>query len=402
MIGDETPHPYARTSLMYIFMGHVRYQDTKLKEDDFWHKNRIQLVHGKVDQVDIKTRNVVISHGPSIHYDYLIIASGSVSRTLDIPGQNLGGVHHLYHLQDLESIENTLRRGVQRAVVAGGGLIGIELVEMLASRHIPVHFLIRESGFWANVLPGEERDIVHNHIRAHGIQLHLQTEIKKMLGEDQVKNLVLSNDVSLPADLVAIVIGVKPNIQFLKESGIQINQGILVDHSLQTNIPNVYAIGDCAEIKSPQTGRKSIEPVWYTAKIMGEVVAENISGQLQEYQPGLWYNSAKFFDIEYQCYGQTHPESHGNGFDSIFWQHEYLDKSLRIFYHPSGQVTGFSALGLRLRQHVCEQWIYRRSNIQEVVKNIKQAFFDPEFYKTFEKEILRVWETKYRHQNQHT
>src|SRR5690606_28371855 len=154
--------------------------------------NRIQILRDKVIKVLPGQKNLELQNGKSLTYDKLIIASGSVSRKPDISGIELAGVHYLYQLQDLSSLDETCKKGVRQAVVAGGGLIGIELAEMLASRGIPVCFAIREKGFWDHVLYAEEQKLVENHIRAHGIDLRLQSEITHIAGDQTVESVRLS------------------------------------------------------------------------------------------------------------------------------------------------------------------------------------------------------------------
>lgn len=387
MISEESDFPYSRTALMYVFMGHVRYEDTKIKEDHFWKKNRIQTLKDRVINVLPEQKNIELQSGKTLAYDKLIIASGSVSKKPDIPGIDLAGVHYLYNLQDLSSLEESCKKGVHKAVVAGGGLIGIELVEMLASRGIQVCFAIREKGFWDHVLWSEEQKLVENHIRAHGIDLRLQSEITQITGDQRVKGVQLSSvENELPVDLVAISIGVVPNISFLKNTGIETKRGIVVDSFLQTNVADIYAIGDCAEIDRPNSGRKPIEAVWYTAKKMGKTVAKNICGLQESYDPGLWYNSAKFFDIEYQAYGDV-TKNEDNGFCGFYWQHESEEKCIRFFTDKNQQITGISSLGIRLRQSVSEQWITDKKNLKDVMDVLDNVFFDPEFYKKHTKDI---------------
>ena len=102
---------------------------------------------------------------------------------------------------------------------------------------------------------------------------------------------------------VGITVGVEPNKELASQIGIEVNKGILVDDQLKTSEANIFAIGDCAEVRNPASGRKSVEAVWYTGRIMGETVAQTITGKSTDYNPGTWFNSAKFFDLEYQTYG---------------------------------------------------------------------------------------------------
>src|SRR5690606_21225120 len=106
-------------------------------------------------------------------------------------------------------------------------------------------------------------------------------------------------------DFVGVAVGVYPNVGWLNDSGIAVRQGVLVNEFLETNIADVYAVGDCVERQYALKGRKNIEQVWYTARMMGEVVAQTICGDKTRYEPGPWFNSAKFFDIEFQTYGNV-------------------------------------------------------------------------------------------------
>jgi NADPH-dependent 2,4-dienoyl-CoA reductase/sulfur reductase-like enzyme len=169
MISEESKFPFSRTALMYIYMGHLTFDHTKLYEDDFWQRNRIQLVQSKVTHVDKENKTITLGNEETLQYDYLILATGSQPNKFGWPGQDLEGVQTLYFLQDLKKLEEYTHSGIKRAVIVGGGLIGVELAEMLKSRHFEVTMLVRESSFWNIVLPQEEADMISDHIRLHGV-----------------------------------------------------------------------------------------------------------------------------------------------------------------------------------------------------------------------------------------
>jgi NADPH-dependent 2,4-dienoyl-CoA reductase/sulfur reductase-like enzyme len=122
------------------------------------------------------------------------LATGSKSNKFGWPGQDLKGVQGLYHLQDLENMENATQQGLTRAVIVGGGLIGIEMAEMFHSRHIPVTFLVREDSFWNAVLPAEESEMINKHILDNGIDLRLNEELQEIKGLDgNVSSIVCKN-----------------------------------------------------------------------------------------------------------------------------------------------------------------------------------------------------------------
>jgi NADPH-dependent 2,4-dienoyl-CoA reductase/sulfur reductase-like enzyme len=384
VISSETEHFYSRTALMYIYMGHMKYEHTKPYEDWFWEKNRIGLVKGHVEKVDVAAKAVLLSGGQNIQYDKLVIATGSKPNFFGWPGQELQGVQGMYSMPDLELMEKNTK-GIRKAVIVGGGLIGIEMAEMLLSRNIQVTFLIRENSFWNTVLPEEESQMINRHIREHHVDLKLSTELKEIVndGQGKVKAVVTKDGEVIECQFVGLTVGVGPNISFLKDSGIKTNRGVVVNHYFESATPDVYAIGDCAEFEEPLPERRAIEQVWYTGKKHGEALARIIYGERKPYDPGLWFNSAKFFDIEYHVYGIV-PNDLPDHLDWYFWEEEAGKKCLRIVYEKErNTVVGIHGFGLRLRQEVCEHWITKKMTIDVVVANLSKANFDPEFSKTF-------------------
>ncbi len=392
VISGETDHFFSRTALMYIYMGHQRFEDTKPYEDWFWEKNRIELLRGVVEKVDTKTKKLHFLSKREMAYDKLILACGSKSNKFGWPGQDLDGVQGLYNYQDLEAMEYS-SSGLQQALIVGGGLIGIEMAEMFHSRHIPVTMLVREKSFWKIVLPLEESAMINRHILENGIDLRLETEMKEIWGEKdgRVKMVLTTKGEKIHCGFVGLTVGVSPNIEFLRFGEIELEKGILVNEYLETNVPDVYAIGDCAQLREPKPGRRPIEAVWYTGRMMGETVAHTVCGTNTSYDPGIWFNSAKFFDIEYQVYGTVlanPPEDHA----SIYWEHPAGRMSIRIVYDKNdGAVIGFNLMGVRYRHEVCEKWLRERTHVEEVLQNLGIANFDPEFYKEYEGEVIKIY-----------
>ncbi len=375
---------------MYLYMGHMRWKDIMPYEPWFWKKNNIDLVKDHVEKVDVHGKSIGTRSGHLLKYDQLIIATGSNANTLNIDGADLDGVSTLQSIQDLAYIESKTKN-VKNVVIAGGGLIGVELAEMFHSRKIAITHLIRESSYSSSLLPEEESKIISQHIKQHGVDLRAQTEIQKINSDSKgaVTSVTTNTGEEFECQFVGIAIGVRPNVNWLNDSNIELAQGILVNQFLRTNIPDIYAIGDCAELRSPDKGRKAIEPIWYTGKMMGEAVAKTICGKETKYQPGIWFNSAKFFAIEYQCYGEILP-SLPNDQDSLYWENKGGDKSIRINYNRYG-VVGFNLLGVRFRQEVCHEWIHRQSTIEDVLAELELAFFDPEFTKPLAQNVREVY-----------
>lgn len=401
IVSAETDYFFSRTALMYVYMGHMKFEHTQPYENWFWKKNRIELVKGYVNSVDHQNKKLNLVDGKDLSYDKLILATGSKPNKFGWPGQDLPGVQGLYSKQDLDQLEaNAPNKEVcKRAVIVGGGLIGIELAEMLRSRDIPVTFLVRESSFWNGVLPKGESEMINEHILDHHIDLRLGTNLEEILADEHGKAKAVRTDKgdTIACDIVGLTAGVSPNIDFLKESGIELGRGIKVNRFLETSIPDIYAIGDCAEQHEPIGNRRPIEAVWYTGRMMGEALAQTICGKKREYNPGHWFNSAKFLDIEYQTYGWVFSERGMKENEQHFhWRHakEYICITV-AFDKESRKFLGINTFGIRMRHEIFDRWLTEEQSVDHVMEYLKDANFDPEFYAQYESQIVSKFNSEF-------
>jgi NAD(P)H-nitrite reductase large subunit len=397
IISAESKYFFSRTALMYVYMGHMKFEHTQPYEAHFWPENRIDLKQTFVQTIDTDAKTLVCSDNEIINYDKLILATGSKPNKFGWKGQDANRVQGLYSKQDLENMEaNT--KGIKRAVIIGGGLIGIEMAEMLLTRHIEVHFLVRESRFWSGVLPEADANFIMKHFeKHHGLHMHYGEELDEILVDDtnSAIGIITKKGDKIDCQFVGLTAGVSPNIDFVKKSKIETNRGILINRFLETSEKDVYAIGDCAEFTEPVPGRRPIEQVWYTGKFMGETLAHTITGNRVKYEPGYWFNSAKFFDVEYQTYGDVlskRDEAHSN----FVYQHPKEEVLLHfVFDTASRRFIGINNFGVRLRHLVFNAWLTKEATIEEVLEDLKTANFDPEFYSTYESDIVNQFNKEF-------
>jgi NADPH-dependent 2,4-dienoyl-CoA reductase/sulfur reductase-like enzyme len=393
IVSAESDYFFSRTALMYVYMGHMKFEHTQPYENWFWKKNRINLKKGYVEHIDTKNNTLHFAEGDSLRYDKLIIATGSKPNKFGWPGQDLKGVQGLYSKQDLENLEVYApnNKACKHAVIVGGGLIGIELAEMLHSRHIPVTFLVRESSFWNGVLPEEESAMINKEILNNGIDLRLSYNLKEIKSNEngKVKSIIIAETgEEIFCDFVGLTAGVSPNIDVVKNSEIETGRGVKVNRFLETNIANIYAIGDCAEQHEAIGNRRPIEAVWYTGRMMGETVAQTICGNKIEYKPGHWFNSAKFFDIEYQTYGWVWAQPKENE-ARFYWEHESGKKCIHMSYDKNTlEFIGINNFGIRMRHEFFDKVLTEKKTIEFVLEHLADANFDPEFYKLHERDIV--------------
>jgi NADPH-dependent 2,4-dienoyl-CoA reductase/sulfur reductase-like enzyme len=397
VISSETDYFFSRTALMYVYMGHMKFEHTQPYENNFWANNNIILKNDYVTRINPFDSKIYLQSGSILPFDKLIIATGSKSNKFGWPGQDLPGVTGLYSKQDLDYIEdNSLN--CKHAVVVGGGLIGIELAEMLLSRNISVTFLVREKSFWDIVLPQGESEMINRHIIGHGIDLKLETGLKEIIADEngKAKAAITDKGETIECQLVGLTAGVSPNIDFLKDSGIEIGRGVKVNRFLQTNFENIYAIGDCAEQHQAIGNRRPVEAVWYTGRMMGETVAQTICGNPTPYNPGNWFNSAKFLDIEYQTYGWVFAQPKENE-EQFYWEHRNGKKCIRFVYDKvTREFIGTNIFGIRMRHEFFDKVLTEKRTIDYVTENLSAANFDPEFFTKHENEIKAAFHHQFQ------
>lgn len=388
MISGESPFFFSRPALMYLYMGHMSFEDTKPYEDWTWERLRIDLIQDWVVGVETKRSRVLTKLGGPIGYDKLLIATGSSPNTFGWPGQDLKRVQGFYGLQDLERLERNTA-GLRTAVIVGGGLIGIELAECLHTRGAHVIMLARESSYWNNILPSDESRVVTDVIRSAGIDLQLERELGEIVdnGRGEASAVVTKDGERIECQLVGLTAGVSPNLSAIQGSDISTGRGVLVDERFATNVDNVFAAGDCAEIVTPDGQRNIVEQLWYTGKMQGSVVGRILAGEEARYDRGIWYNSAKFVDLEWHTYGRVPGALVADEVPSVYWEHDDHRHCLRIT-HRNGKVTGMNAMGLRHRHRVWERWIAEERDVGYVLDHLREANFDPELFRRFEPSIV--------------
>lgn len=394
MIADEEKLPYARTALMYIFMGQVTKNDTALYPESFWKNNNINLIHEKVVSLDRSNKTVELSSGEKVKYETLILATGSNPVLPPLEGIDSPQVHKLYHSSDMEKMTRHFQDPIQKGIIVGGGLIGIELAEMWLSRGVDVTLLIRENSFWTSGLPPAESQMVQQYLCRKGIKFITASTLSTLhFEENKLCAIGTSQGAILPCDVLGIAIGVAPNVENFRSSGLAINRGFVVNEYLQTSDDSIYAVGDCVEFKTIDNAFLKSEAIWYMAKKMGEAVAHNIGGQAKPFERGLWFNSARFLDMDYQIYGRVDVNQPGLS-DAFYWQHPAGEKSLRLAIDDDKQLTGILSIGLRLRQAQCEKWLLEKNTLTKVIEELPAAHFESEFSKNYMKEIALHFKNK--------
>ncbi len=377
MVSDESDYFFSRTALMYALMDKLSRKGLEPFERHVWDRQRIERVRGRAVGLDHDKRTLTLDAGPALAYDELVIATGARARSLDIPGIQAvqSGLTSFVTLPDLDACESLIASS-RSAVVVGGGLIGVELVECLVHHRVKTTFVVREPWCWPAGLGREEGEIVANHLRKHGVDLRVSATLASVEseGNGRVSSVKLSSGESVACEMLGACIGVEPNVQWLRERvpSLKIERGIVVDDRLRTSLANVWAAGDCAEVHTSEGAL--YEPIWYTAKRHGAFVARQLSGSSEAYRAPVFKNSAKFFELEYTAVGRCDPSRD----KSAVSLHPARPVAFRVF-EREGVFTGFSALGSRWDTTLLGRWIEEARTVEWARTRLREAQFDPEF-----------------------
>ena len=392
VIGKETEYFFSRTALMYAFMDKMNRRDLEPFERQSYARQNIALLHDEVIDLNHKTQMLCTKAGLQISYDKLVLALGSRPNLAKWPGMDAvkDGVVHFVSMQDLDACER-LTPSTKEAVIVGGGLIGIELAECLAFHGIKVTFLIREPFFWPVALAKEEAALVAAEMENHGITVRYNEEICKIETDSsgRVAQILTTQDNVLPAQMLGVCVGVAPAIDFLHKVSTppRLGRGVRVNDELETSLAGVFACGDCAEIQLSEGLPPFVELIWYSAKRQGALAARNVLGDRSKYSQPIFYNSSKFFELEYTTVGEVMQLPDGTR--SLFCSMPKKRSSLRIVYDPSRGVIGFNILGARFDNNILEKWISERRSVDYCFKNLKSAQYDVEFGRVpFEKATI--------------
>jgi NADPH-dependent 2,4-dienoyl-CoA reductase/sulfur reductase-like enzyme len=278
-------------------------------------------------------------------------------------------------MQDLDACEAAARGG-KRAVVVGGGLIGIELVECLRWAGLDVTFLIREPWYWPVALSETESAMVIEHIRGHGVNVVTGEVVVSVETGSQGEVTAVSTEqgTRYECSTLGVSIGVEPATDWLRNVSTppRLGRGIVVDAGFRTSLPGVFAAGDCAEVELAGSA-PFVEQIWYSAKRQGRLAARSMLGEPIEYAPPIFFNSSKFFEIEYTTVGRFAPAAR-----VFYFRYPGRDVSLRIA-EQGGAVWAFNMLGSRWDHNQFERWIEQRRSLDDCMDRLHQAQFDVEF-----------------------
>ena len=296
MISEEDVPPYSACLLCHYILEEEERDTIFWKGKEFFTLMNINPILGKeVKSIQPESKKVLVN-SEAVDYDTLLIAAGGHVDVPAIEGLDMDGVFTFKTLNDTDRIYNWINiQKVKKAVVIGGGFIGLDAAEGLKKKDIDVTIVETLDKVLPRMLDKEMGDIAKEILEKNDINLLLENNVSKIIGKKRVKNVKLADGTVLDTDIVIIATGVKPNLEFLKGSGIKTNSGIIVNEYLETNVPNIYAAGDIAESINITTGNRESILLWNNALTQGAVAGYNMIGRKTKYEGSAIQTLIKVF-----------------------------------------------------------------------------------------------------------
>jgi 3-phenylpropionate/trans-cinnamate dioxygenase ferredoxin reductase subunit len=349
ILGDEAFPPYQRPPLSKQYLsGELPLEKVFVRPEKFYADKNIDLrLNTRVSVIDPDAHTVTTTAGDTIAYDKLMIATGSRPRILNIEGSDLGGIHYLRTIADVDGIRNAMS-GKINIVIVGGGYIGLEVASVAVTAGNTVSVLEMEERILQRVTTPEMSAYYHQLHEGRGLNILTSTTVSGFKGENGKITSVMCGDHEIPADLVIVGIGVIPNIELAQESGLTCDNGIVVDEHCQTSHPDIYAIGDCSNHPNPLLNRRLRLESVPNAMEQARVAVNSMLGGDKIYSAVPWFWSDQY-ELKLQMVGFS---SDG---DTQIMRGDQNANAFAIFYLKGNKVVAADAVNSPREFMVCKQ-----------------------------------------------
>jgi NAD(P)H-nitrite reductase large subunit len=297
IISDEDYPAYCRCLISYYLAGDVSEDKILYRPEDFYKENNIELLlNKKVIRVDPAKNRVICEDKSQMSYDSLLIATGASPKFPETPGIKKRGVFGFRTIKDTKDIAGLIPV-TKTACVLGGGLIGLKAAYGLKKRNIEVKVIVKSKQVLSQIVDYEAAHFVQQRLEENGIEIITGQDVVEVIGNGDIKAVKLDSGKALGCSLIIVGKGVSPNISLVKDTEIKVNEGIIADNRLQTNIPNIFSAGDVCESFDLTLGKLSVNALWPVAVEQGRLAGINMAGGNLNYEGSLGMNSIEFFGL---------------------------------------------------------------------------------------------------------
>ncbi len=303
IVADDPFPVYYRPALKDYLAGHMPEEKLWARPTTFYQEQRVRFVPGRVQGINPRQHSISLHTQQQLGYSKLLLAHGAIPRQLSCPGTELQGVKTLRTVADYQQILHYLEKA-SRVVVCGSGTLALESAEALNHSGFKVTHLLRNRQLWSEVLDQTASDLVLQEERRAGIDVRLEENIQAIVGKNgKVTEVMTTKGARIPCELVLIAIGIEPIIDFARSCGIVCERGILVDHEMHTNIPDIYAAGDVIEVVDQYSQRKRVIGQWYPAIQQARTAALSMVGRKEQREHEIFYNATFLHGLDFVSLG---------------------------------------------------------------------------------------------------
>ncbi len=366
LLGREPGIPFGRPPLSKTYLrGEEDLSAWYVRPADWYGAHDIEFRTGvSVERIDTDLRQLHLASGDAMRYDRLILCTGGKNQRFDVPGASLPGVYQLRTVAECEAIRQAAHPGA-RVVVVGMGFIGAEVAASLRQMGLDVTVVLPGAAPLVKVLGPEVASVLAAIHREHGVRLVTQEHVTGIEGNGRVERVLTGTGARLECDLVVVGIGIAPDVDALTGSAIALNNGILVDAQCRTNMPDVFAAGDVANIQHPVFGRLRVEH-YNNAERQGRAVARAVLGDPQAYDYIYSFWSDQFeHNIEYVGFART--------WEKIVLRGTFESRKFLVFYLTQGIIQAVFGLNrggdpeieADSELHACQELIRARVRVSD-------------------------------------
>jgi len=335
LIGAEPSVPYDRPNLSKDYLAGTAPEDwIPLRSRQFYAEQKIELALGtRVTSIDPKNKRVIMENGAAHPYDALLLATGADPVRLSIPGADLPHVYTLRTLEDSRAIIAQAQEG-RRAVIMGASFIGLEVAASLRARKVKVDVVAPDTIPMGRTMGPDLGQFIRKLHENHGVAFHLGQAARSI----ESTTVTLADGSVLPADFVAVGVGVRPAISLASDAGLAVDNGVLVNELLQTSVPDIFAAGDIARWSDPHSGERIRVEHWVVAERQGQTAARNILGLKERFDAVPFFWSAHY-DMTISYVG------HGTGWERIQLSGNLEARDCRVEFLRGGRTVAVATIG---------------------------------------------------------
>jgi len=358
ILSADNAVPYERPPLSKTFLAGKDTEDAiKINPDSFYQEHGIELrLQCDITSIDVKWKRLVLRNGEEFGFEKLVIATGAHPRTLDVPGAQLRNLLYLRSMSDSKRIRSAAEKA-QQAVVVGGGFIGMEVAAVLAQKNIEVTMILNDDRVFKRLFSPEMSNFFEKYYSARKVRLLKSTAVTELRGDDSVRSAVLKNGQTVPCDLVVAGIGVRPAIEVVENSGLNLDNGILVNEYLQTSDPDVFAVGDVANYNDILFEKRRRVEHWDNAVSQGQYCAKSLMGDKAPFRHVPYFFS-DVFDLSYEYWGDASEA------DQVVNRGDLSSNSFSVWWVRQQRLVAAFAMNRPDEERtVARQWIESRQKV---------------------------------------